>query len=83
VAEERIPLRQIAEVIGEALKIPVVSLSTEEAKSHFGWLTMFACMDMPASSRQTQQRLDWRITGAGLIHDLEQLPPANVAEPRP
>jgi nucleoside-diphosphate-sugar epimerase len=82
VAEEGIPLRQIAEVIGKSLKIPVVNLSPEEAKSHFGWLTMFACMDMPASSLHTQKRLDWRITGPGLIHDLEQLQPVPVATPR-
>jgi nucleoside-diphosphate-sugar epimerase len=73
VAEEGIPMREIAEVIGRGLKVPVVSLSHEEAQAHFGWLAMFAGFDMPASSVQTRQRLGWRTTGPGLIADLEQM----------
>jgi nucleoside-diphosphate-sugar epimerase len=73
VAEEGISMRQIAEVIGRGLKLPVVSLSPEEAPAHFGWLAMFAGFDMPASSAQTQQRLGWHPTGPGLIVDLEQM----------
>lgn len=72
VAEEGIALREIAEVIGAGLKIPVVSLSLEEAKSHFGWLAMFVGMDMSASSLRTQHQLNWQPTGPGLLHDLEQ-----------
>jgi nucleoside-diphosphate-sugar epimerase len=73
VAEEGISMREIAEVIGRGLKVPVVSLSQEEAKAHFGWLAMFAGFDMPASSAITQQRLGWHPTGPGLIADLEQM----------
>jgi nucleoside-diphosphate-sugar epimerase len=73
VAEEGISMREIAEVTGRGLKLPVVSLSPEEAPAHFGWLAMFAGFDMPASSAQTQQRLGWHPTGPGLIADLEQM----------
>ncbi len=73
VAEEGVPMREIAEVIGRGLKVPVVSLSKEEAQAHFGWLAMFAGSDMPASSAITQQRLQWRPTGPGLIADLEHM----------
>jgi nucleoside-diphosphate-sugar epimerase len=73
VAEEGVPLRDIAEVIGRGLKVPVVSLSPEEAPAHFGWLGMFAGHDVPASSAQTQERLGWHPTGPGLIADLEQM----------
>jgi nucleoside-diphosphate-sugar epimerase len=73
VAEEGISMREIAEVIGRGLKVPVVGLSQEEAQAHFGWLAMFAGSDMPASSAQTRQRLGWRPTGPGLIADLEQM----------
>ncbi|NYF77861.1 SDR family oxidoreductase [Granulicella arctica] len=73
VAEEGVSMRKIAEVIGRGLKVPVVSLSPEEAPAHFGWLAMFAGFDMPASSAQTQQRLGWHPTGPGLITDLEQM----------
>lgn len=73
VAEQGVPVREIAEVIGRGLKIPVVSKSPEEAAAHFGWLGTFAGLDLPASSAQTQQRLGWRPTGPGLIADLEQM----------
>ena len=73
VAEEGISMREIAEVIGRGLKVPVVSLSQEKAQSHFGWLAMFVSYDMPASSAQTRRRLGWRPTGPGLIADLEQM----------
>ena len=73
VAEEGVPLRDIAEAIGRGLKVPVVSMSREEAAAHFGWLAMFAGLDLSASSTQTQQRLGWHPTGPGLIADLEQM----------
>jgi nucleoside-diphosphate-sugar epimerase len=73
VAEEGVPLRDIAEVIARGLKVPVVSVSPEEAAGHFGWLGMFAGRDVPASSAQTQERVGWRPTGPGLIADLEQM----------
>jgi nucleoside-diphosphate-sugar epimerase len=73
VAEEGVPMRKIAEIIGKGLKVPVVSISQEEAQAHFGWLAMFAGFDMPASSVQTRQRLGWHPTGPGLIADLEQM----------
>jgi nucleoside-diphosphate-sugar epimerase len=73
VAEEGIAMRDIAEVIGQGLKIPVKSLSSEEAKTHFGWLGMFAHVDMPASSELTRQRLGWKTTGPDLISDLKQM----------
>jgi nucleoside-diphosphate-sugar epimerase len=73
VAEEGVPMRDIAEVIGRGLKVPVISVSSEEAPAHFGWLAAFAGRDLPASSALTQERLAWRPTGPGLIADLEQM----------
>jgi nucleoside-diphosphate-sugar epimerase len=73
VAEEGVPVRDIAEVIGRGLKVPVVAMSPEEAAAHFGWLAMFVALDMPASSSLTQKRLGWHPTGPGLISDLEQM----------
>jgi nucleoside-diphosphate-sugar epimerase len=73
VAEEGVPLREIAEVIGRGLKLPVVSLSPEEAGEHFGWLAAFVGFDGPASSALTQERLGWHPTGPALIADLEQM----------
>jgi nucleoside-diphosphate-sugar epimerase len=71
VAEEGVPLRAIAEAIGRGLKLPVVSMSPEEAGEHFGWLAAFVGFDIPASSALTQERLGWRPTAQpGMISDL-------------
>jgi nucleoside-diphosphate-sugar epimerase len=59
VAEEGVSMREIAEVIGRGLKVPMISLTQEDAQAHFGWLAMFVSFDMPASSAQTRQRLGW------------------------
>jgi len=72
VAEEGVPLREIAEAIGRGLNVPVVSKSPEEAAGHFGWMGSFAGGDAPASSVLTQERLGWRPTQQpGLIADLD------------
>jgi len=73
VAEEGVPMRDIAEVIGRGLKVPVISLSPEEAPAHFGWLAAFAGRDSPASSVLTRKRLAWQPSGPGLIADLERM----------
>ena len=73
VAEEGVAVRDIAEVIGKGLKVPVVSLSTEEAQAHFGWLSVFAGNDVAASGAKTRKKLGWNPTGPGLIADLERM----------
>lgn len=75
VAEEGVPMRRIAEVVGARLGLPTVSLSPDEAGAHFGWLAAFATLDLPASSEQTRRRLGWTPTGPGMIEDLERLEP--------
>ena len=73
VAEEGVALRDIAEVIGRRLNLPVVSKSPQEAAGHFGWLAAFAGLDCPASSKLTQERLGWRpVQPSSLLADLEQ-----------
>jgi nucleoside-diphosphate-sugar epimerase len=73
VAEEGVSMRDIAEALGRRLKLPVKSIAPEEGPAFFGWLGMFAGLDMPASSAQTRRRLGWEPTGPGLITDLEAL----------
>ena len=73
IGEEGVSLREIAEVIGRGLDVPVVAMSPQEASNHFGFLSMFAGLDLTASSAQTQKRLGWKPTGPGLIADLEQM----------
>jgi nucleoside-diphosphate-sugar epimerase len=71
VDEEGVSMKAIAEALGRGLKVPVVSIKPEEAEAHFGWLARFARHDMPASGALTQQKLNWKPTGPGVIADLD------------
>ncbi len=71
-AEEGVPFREIAGVIGRRLNVPVVSKSGDEAANHFGWFAHFAALDNPTSSALTRERLGWRPTQPGLISDLDR-----------
>jgi len=72
VADEGVPIRAVAEVIGRHLDIPVVGISPEDAGEHFGWLAGFLALDSPASSTLTRELLGWQPTHPGLIDDLDQ-----------
>jgi nucleoside-diphosphate-sugar epimerase len=72
VAEEGVPIRTIAEVIGRHLDIPVASVSPEDASEHFGWLAGFLGADSPASSELTRELLGWQPTQPGLLEDLDK-----------
>lgn len=68
VADTSVPFRQIAEIIGRRLGLPVESRPRE----HFGWFGHFAGADMAALSDRTRARLGWQPTGPGLLADLDQ-----------
>jgi nucleoside-diphosphate-sugar epimerase len=72
VADQGVAFREIAEVIGRRLNLPVVSKSPEEAASHFGWFAHFAAIDCPASSQRTQELLGWQPNQPGLIADIDR-----------
>jgi nucleoside-diphosphate-sugar epimerase len=72
VADEGVPVREIASVIGRRLDVPVVSVPVEEAGEHFGFLGNFFSLDSTASSTLTQQRLGWHPVQPSLLADLDQ-----------
>jgi nucleoside-diphosphate-sugar epimerase len=72
VADEGVPFRDIAAVIGRHLDLPVVGVSAEQAGEHFGFLSVFGSLDNPTSSALTQKVLDWRPERPGLIEDLDE-----------
>jgi nucleoside-diphosphate-sugar epimerase len=72
VADEGVAIRDIAEVIGRHLDVPVVSISAEDAGEHFTWLAGFLGLDSPASSALTRELLGWQPIQPGLIADLEE-----------
>ena len=70
VADEGVPFREIAEVIGRRLNLPVTSIDQEDAGAHFGFLGNFAGVDNWTSSAGTRRLLGWEPTHPGLIDDL-------------
>ncbi|NIY69383.1 SDR family oxidoreductase [Streptomyces malaysiensis] len=72
VAEEGVPYRSIAEVIGRRLGVPAVSMSPLKARRHFGLYTAYAEGDGPASSTTTRELLGWVPEGPGLLEDLDR-----------
>src|SRR6516165_1182514 len=72
IAEEGVPFKDIASLIGRHLNLPVVSKTPEEAQQHFGWFTLFASMNLPASSAWTQKQLGWTPSFPGLLADIVQ-----------
>ena len=70
-AEEAITVKTIAEAIGKQLNLPVVSIVPEAAAEHFGWFAQMAAIDCPASSRWTQEHLNWRPAHPTLLADIE------------
>ena len=69
--DEGIPVKEISEVIGRRLDLPVKSIALEEAMDHFGFLGRFFSMDIPASSAATRDWMGWEPAEPGLIEDLE------------
>ncbi len=73
VAEEGVPFRDIAQAIGRRLKVPAVSLTSDEASRHFvGFLAPLVSLDNPASSALTRQHMGWRPTHPALVREIEE-----------
>jgi len=72
VGDEGVPIRAIAEVFGQQLNLPVVSVPPADAAERFSFLGGFIGLDSPASATITRELLDWQPTHQGLIEDLEQ-----------
>ena len=72
VAEEGIAFREIAQIIGDGLGVPVRSLSPDEAAGHFAWMAPFVQMDSAAASARTRSRVGWQPREVGLLTDLQQ-----------
>src|SRR5580698_5594314 len=72
VADEGVPFREIAEVIGRHLRVPTASMSPADAAAHFAHLGRFVAVDTPATAVVTRQLLGWEPAGPSLLDDLEQ-----------
>lgn len=74
VAEEGIPMREIALAIGLRLGVPAVAITPEDAKRQFGFLAAFVGLDNPASSQITRDTLGWVPSWPGLIESIDADP---------
>jgi nucleoside-diphosphate-sugar epimerase len=72
IADQGVPIRDIAEVVGRQLHLPVAAIAPEDAAGHFAWLAGFLGADSPASSTLTRQLLGWHPDQPGLIDDLNK-----------
>jgi nucleoside-diphosphate-sugar epimerase len=72
VADEGVPFRDIAAVIGRKLGLPSASIAAEDADEHFSFLGALVSRDNLTSNELTRQRLGWEPTRPGLIEDLDQ-----------
>lgn len=70
VAEEGIPLRDLAGAIARRLNLPCQALAPDQASRHFGWLAPFVGLDNFTSAQQTQAALAWRPEQPGLLAHL-------------
>jgi nucleoside-diphosphate-sugar epimerase len=72
VAEIGVPFREIAEVIGRRLKLPIVTKNPEHAAGQFSWFAPFVVTDNPVSSLSTQKNLGWQPAEPALIPDIDR-----------
>jgi nucleoside-diphosphate-sugar epimerase len=70
VADEGIPFRDIAAVIGSRLGVPLASVDPQDAGEHFGFLGNFVGLDDWTSNARTRKLLSWEPAHEGLIDDL-------------
>ncbi|MFG2352285.1 SDR family oxidoreductase [Streptomyces sp. NPDC048521] len=70
--EEGVPFRDIAEVIGRHLDVPVTGLPADKAGEHFGFLGGFVGVDNPTSSALTRTLLGWEPRETRFLADLDE-----------
>ena len=71
IAEQGVPIKDIAAVAAKKLQLPVKGESAQEAMGTLGFLGHVISMDNPTSSEKTQKELGWHPSQPGLLADME------------
>jgi len=71
VGDEGIPMREIAQRIGDHLGIPTASIPDDRLEAHFGFLAMLIALDNPTTNLATRRILGWEPVHPGLIADFD------------
>jgi nucleoside-diphosphate-sugar epimerase len=69
--DEGIPLRDIAQRIGDHLGLPAESIPADRLQEHFGFLATVIVLDNPTSTQTTRRILGWQPTHPGLLADFD------------
>jgi nucleoside-diphosphate-sugar epimerase len=70
--DEGIPVRDIAQSIGDRLGIPTASIPAERMEAHFGFLAAVIVLDNPTSTLLTRRILGWEPAHPGLLADFDE-----------
>lgn len=71
-AEQGVPIKDLAELIGRKLNIPVEGVSKEEAGPLLGFMSVTMSIRNCVSSAKTQSELGWKPVQKGWLADLEE-----------
>jgi nucleoside-diphosphate-sugar epimerase len=71
IAEEGVKMKDIAEIMGKKLGLPVVSKTMDQAEKVFGMFGFAVAADNMASSKKTRELLGWSPKQCTLLEDLE------------
>jgi nucleoside-diphosphate-sugar epimerase len=72
-ASTTVTLREITEAIGQVLRVPVNSISLEEAEARWGaFAVMFFNRENRASNRKAVRELGWQPEEVGLLKDITE-----------
>jgi nucleoside-diphosphate-sugar epimerase len=69
--DEGLPLRAIAQSIGDHLNLPTESIPADRLEAHFGFLAMLITLDNPVTTLVTRRVLGWEPIHPGLIADFD------------
>jgi nucleoside-diphosphate-sugar epimerase len=70
--DEGIPVRDIAQSIGDHLGLPLASIPEDELQPHFGFLAAVITLDGPVSTAATRSALGWEPVHPGLLADFDE-----------
>ena len=71
VGDEGIPMREIAQSIGDHLGLQTASIPYGQLETHFGFLATLIALDNPTSNLVTRRVIGWEPTHPGLISDFD------------
>lgn len=68
---EHVSLKEVAELVGQKLGIPVKSIPQEKAMEHFGFVGLVAGFQMNVSNESTKKQTGWEPKHPGLLDDMK------------